>query len=223
MSLQKILFVTLICFICANVYSQRRYGDGDYNRIGITGGLAIFDINTDDFITESRTGFIGGFTTRGSYRNNFDLIYGINFVSNEIGVSAIGTGTNIGDQQFIIYTIIGAQINFLVSYNIVKPYLSIEVGPMLQVNGNMKLKNDRFADYNIDGYTNLTAEDIQDISPINGLGYAGLSVGLKSFKLSGGYQYGFTNTFAKLNDKNLKNEDFKGNIGKIVIAATVYF
>ncbi len=210
--------------MASNIYSQRRYGgDGNYNRIGITGGATIFDITTDDFITESRTGFTGGFTTRGAYRNNFDLIYGINFVSNEIGISATGTGTELGDKQFIDYTIIGAQINFLVSYNIAKPYFSIEAGPMLQVNGNMKLKSNRFANYNIDGYTNLSAEDIQDISPINGLVYGGFTVGVKSFKLSAGYQYGFTNTLAKLNDNNLENEDFKGNISKIVLAATIYF
>jgi hypothetical protein len=55
MSLLKPIFVTvLFLFVIQFGYSQRNYDD--YNKLGITGGVSFFDINTTDLITEQGTG-----------------------------------------------------------------------------------------------------------------------------------------------------------------------
>jgi hypothetical protein len=225
MTIKHIIFVTVAVCFCTVSQAQRNTGYDNYNRIGIQGGLSIFDIKTNDLITESRTGVTGGFTTRGAFRNNFDFIYGLNFLSNQIrvrGVNSLPTG-GVLDTQLIDYTIIGAQINFLLSYNIVKKHLSIEAGPMLNVNSKMELKNEQFENYIIEGYTTITAKNVEDISTFNGVGYVGVTAGLESFRIIVNYQYGFTNILGNLNKKNLENKNFKGNSSTATVAAVIYF
>ena len=220
--LKNLLFVTL--FLCSIHISQAQRNYDDYNRLGLNGGFAISSITTDDLTTETGSGFIAGFTTRGSFRNNFDLIYGISFASEQVKVLARGVSPSDGlNEQYLEYTISGAQLNFLGSYNIVKHHLSIEFGPILQVNGKMKLQQERFGDFIVDGYTTVRAEDIQDISKIGLRAAAGITAGLESFRVSAQYQYGVTNTLNKLNDQNLENSNFEGHTSTILIAAIVYF
>ncbi|QIE59895.1 hypothetical protein G5B37_10055 [Rasiella rasia] len=219
--LKNVLFVTLLFFVFSTAIAQRNYDD--YNRIGIQGGVSLFDISTSDFVTEQQTGFAAGFTTRGSFRNNFDLIYGLTFASNQIGIMGRPLTTSPLDVQSIKYTIPSVQLNFLGSYNIVKHHFSIEFGPILNVNGKMKLDSDRFENYIIDGYTTLRAQDIQDISPINFHVMGGATVGLESFRISAQYQYGVSNMLSKLDDKNLENDSFEGHSSTILLMAVVYF
>lgn len=220
MSLLKPIFVTvLFLFVIQFGYSQRNY-DG-YNKLGITGGVSFFNINTTDLITEQGTSFFGGFTARGAFRNQFDLIYGVNFISSNIGVSARDISGL--DQQSLEYVIQGAQINFLGSFNIVRNHLSFEFGPLLQVNGKMKLQSDRFEGYIIDGYNTITARDIEDITKVNFRVLGGITAGIEGFRLSAQYQYGVTNMLSALNDKNLENTNFKGNSSTIVLGAVIYF
>ena len=224
MSLRIFCFVSITLVISTTALAQRNYND--YNRIGVQGGVSLFDIKTSNFVTEQQTGFVAGFTTRGSFRNNFDLIYGLTFFSNKIGVSGAPTAGSNMNRQFITYTIPNVQINFLGSYNIVKNHLSIEFGPIVNVNGNMTVDSERLENYILDGYTTLRAKDIEDISPFNFHVMGGATVGLESFRLSAQYQYGVTNMFGKLEDQNLENpsgEEFKGNSSTIVLLAVVYF
>ncbi len=226
MSLKNLLFVTFSVLLFQQSYSQRNYDE--YNRLGINGGLTLFDISTSNFNTEQGAGFMAGFTTRGSFRNNFDLVYGINYYNTEIGILARGQGTNSGafNQQYVPYTIQSAQLNFLGSYNIIKHHLSLEFGPILNVNGKMKLKEDRYENYIVDGYTALRSGDIQDISKVNFHVMGGITAGLENFRISGHYQYGVTNMFNKLNDKDLEtngDKEFEGHSSTIVIAAVIYF
>ncbi len=219
--LRLLFFVTMALTMCATTLAQRNYND--YNRIGIQGGVSLFDINTSNFVTEQQSGFAAGFTTRGSFRNSFDLIYGLTFFNNKVGISgAPVAGSEIG-KQFITYSIPNVQINFLGSYNIVKHHFSLEFGPILNVNGNLKLDSDRLEDYILEGYTTLRAQDIEDISPINFHVMGGATFGLESFRLSAQYQYGVTNMLNKLNDQDIEGEDFKGNSSTIVLMAVVYF
>lgn len=197
--------------------AQRNY-DG-YNFLGIQGGITFFDIQTEDLVTQQREGFVAGFTTRGAFRNNFDLIYGISFQSSSVGVE----GHILLDTQNIGYTIQGAQINFLGSYNIVKKHLSLEFGPVFDINGKMKLDKKEFEDYILTGYETLAAKDIQEISRFNVRLAGGITAGLEHFRISAQYQYGVTNILGKLNDKGLKNEDFKGNSSTIILMGVIYF
>ena len=217
MSLKNILFVTFSLLIFQQSFSQRNF-DG-YNRLGLNGGITLFDISTSDFVTTQESGAMGGFTTRGAFYNNFDLIFGINYLSNNVGIQ----GSKGGDTQFIDYSIQSAQINFLGSYNIIKQHLSIEFGPILNINGKMKLKRSGFDDYIIEGYNTLRADEIQDISKINFHLTGGITTGLENFRLSAAYQYGVTNMLNKLNEKELENTDFEGHSSSIVILAVFYF
>lgn len=216
----RTIFLTAICFIIWHqIYAQRNYND--YNFLGIQGGITIFDIKTDDLVTVQKTGFIAGFTTRGAFRNNFDLVYGISFQSAAIGVlGSIFSGT---DSQNIGYTIQGAQINFLGSYNIIVKHLSLEFGPVFNINGKLKLDNEKFKDYVLRGHETLLAEDIQGISKFNVHLAGGLTAGLEHFRVYGQYQYGVTNMLGKLNDKDLENKNFKGNSSTILVGAVIYF
>ena len=223
MSLKNLVFVTISVLFFQQAIAQRNYEE--YNRLGINAGLALFDINTDHLNTRQGTGFMAGFTTRGSFRNNFDLIYGLNFYNAEVEIFARDLGGVSGalDNQYVPYSIQSVQLNFLASYNIVKHHLSLEFGPILNVNGKMKLKSERYESYIIDGYNALLAKDIQDISKINFHLMGGITAGLENFRISGHYQYGVTNMLKKLNEQGLENKDFEGHSSTIVIAAIIYF
>lgn len=219
MNFKQLIFVSFCLFLFQQTFAQRSYNG--YNFLGIQGGITFFDIQTDDMVTKQKEGFTAGFTTRGAFRNDFDLVYGISFQSSSVGVegsSLLGT-----DTQNIGYTIQGAQINFLGSYNIVVKHLSIEFGPVFNINGKMKLDKDEYEGYVLTGYNTLTAKDIQEISRFNVRLAAGLTAGLEHFRINAQYQYGVTNMLGKLNDKGLENEDFKGNSSTIILAAVIYF
>ncbi len=220
MSLKKIIFVILTFLFIQQAFSQRNFDH--YNRLGLTAGYSLFDISTSDLTTKQTGGLMLGFTTRGAFRNNFDLIYGLNFLNTKVEV--LGSNpTSFTDTQYIEYTIPSVQINFLGSYNIIKHHLSLEFGPVLNVNGKMKVDSERYEDYILDGYDTLKATDIEDISPVNFLVAGGITGGLESFRATVQYQYGVTNMLGKLNDKDLENTDFKGNSSNIIFALVVYF
>lgn len=219
MSLKFFFFVTFSIIIVNQSMSQRNYDE--YNRLGFTGGITFFDITTSDLKTKQGQSFMGGFTTRGSFRNNFDLIYGIGFYGTKVEILG-RDGTAPLQTQYINYTINSVQINFLGSYNIIKHHLSLEFGPVLNVNSKLKLDSDQFEDYVLDGYTFLKAKEIQDIGPINFHLLGGLTAGLESFRASVQYQYGVTNMLNKLNDKNIEYTDFKGNSATIILSVVIY-
>jgi hypothetical protein len=223
MSLKNLTFVTLAFLFIYTANAQRNFEE--YNKLGINGGYTLFDIQTSDLITKQAGGLMAGFTTRGSFRNQFDLIYGITFFNNKVDISGRSfSGVNGGfDQEFMEYTIQAVQINFLGSLNIIKHHLSMEFGPILNVNGRMKLDNDAYANYIVEGYTALKAKDIEDISKVNARLMGGITAGLENFRLMAQYQYGLTNMLKNLNDLELEYSDFKGNSSTVVMGATIYF
>jgi hypothetical protein len=219
MSLKKLFFVTLCFLFFQQTIAQRNYRG--YNLLGITGGITFFDINTDDLVTSSKEGFVAGFTSRGAFRNDFDLIYGLSFQSAKVAVEGNNiTGTSL---QNIGYTIQGVQLNFLGSYNFIKKHLSIEFGPVFNINGKMKLDQDEYENYILSGYNTTTAKDIENISKFNIRAAAGLTAGLENFRLSAQYQYGVTNMLSALNSRNLENDDFNGHSSTIVVSGVIYF
>ncbi|HPE82420.1 MAG TPA: hypothetical protein PLV43_01775 [Aequorivita sp.] len=217
MNFKQVIFASFCLFFFQQTFAQRNY-EG-YNFLGIQGGISFFDIQTDDLVTKQEMGFTAGFTTRGAFRNDFDLVYGLSFQNSSVGVE----GSLGGDIQNISYTIQGAQINFLGSYNIVMKHLSIEFGPVFSINGKMKLDRDEYEDYILTGYQELTAKDIQDISRFNVRLAAGLTTGLEHFRISAQYQYGLTNILGGLNGNDLENDDFKGNSSTIIVSGVIYF
>ncbi len=223
MSLRNLTFVTFIFFISLNINAQRNFEE--YNLLGIQGGYTLFDITTSDLTTKQTGGLMAGFTTRGSFRNQFDLIYGITFFNNKIEILGSQGGIIPGtvDNQFINYTIQAVQINFLGSLNIVKDHLSLEFGPLLNVNGKMKLDSDQFENYIVDGYSTIRASDIENISKVNFRAMCGLTAGLENFRVSAQYQYGVSNMLKNLNDLELEYSEFEGHSGTIVFSGVMYF
>ena len=75
---------------------------------------------------------------------------------------------------------------------LIKSFLTIDFGPMLQYNSPLELKDDKQKNYLITNYDALLAEDISKISQINFNGTVGLSAGYSHFRLKAQYIYGFT-------------------------------
>lgn len=219
MTFKIALTSALAFFLLQFSYGQRNYNG--YNFFGITGGISIFNINTKDFATAPQTGFIGGFTTRGAFRNNFDLIYGLSFSSAKLSVE--GRERQGSKAVDIDYMVQGAQINFLGSYNIIVKHLSLEFGPVFNINGKLKLDKDQYQESVLTGYEELRARDIQDISKFDVRLAAGLTAGLEHFRLGVQYQYGLLNPLEPLNDKGYEKDDFSGNTTTLLLAAVVYF
>lgn len=225
MCLRNLTFVTLLLFVSIALQAQRNF-EG-YNRLGFQAGMNLFDINSSDLTTRQGTGFMGGFTTRGSFRGAFDLIYGISFFGNELEVLAINTGdaSNRNVEEYIDYSMQAVQINFLGSLNVVRHHFSLEFGPVLNVNGKLKMKDeDEFGRYilAVDDAI-IRANEIQDISKVNVRAMGGFTAGLENFRVWAQYQYGVTNMLKNLNDKELAKSDFKGNSSTLVFGAVVYF
>lgn len=218
MSLKNLLFVTLLILFTQEAISQRNY-DGS-NFLGITGGYTMFDIMTSDFNTKQGGGFLGGFSTRGAFRNNFDLIFGLNYFTNNVEIFGAASPT---ETQYIDYNLQGVQLYVLGSFNIIENHLSIEFGPILNISSKLNLKTEQFEDYILDGYTTLEAKDIQDTAPVNFHLQGGITGGVRNFRVSAQYQYGVTNMLGKLNKNDLEYDNFKGNSSLILLAGTFYF
>ncbi|WP_395632206.1 PorT family protein [Flavobacterium sp.] len=188
-----------------------QYGSRDGNRIGISAGISQTTLFTNNFKASPGMGFAGGLSVRGNYYNNWSMIYGMQFFSNNFSLES-------SFNQDIKYNIQGVQVRILFSYNVVEDHVSLDFGPVLQVNG--KLKVDPTDENRILKGTLLAANQIVDISPVSGNFYLGCSAGSKTIRAVIFYEYGFTNILNKLNKddalQTLNNGDsFKGNLGSI--------
>ena len=213
--MKNLLFV---CVLATSLFSFGQYGYRDGNRIGISGGISNCTLFTSSFDAKPGSGFAGGLSVRGNYYNNWSMLYGMQFFSSSFSLGKDGVETR--ETEFNLQ---GVQIRLLFSYNIIQDHISLDFGPVLQVNG--KLSVNPSAENNVIKYNNITeasimAKDILDVSTIGGAFYLGASGGTKVVRLLVFYQYGFTNLFNKLNKNTdlttLNNrENFKGNLGTI--------
>lgn len=194
----------------------------EFNVIGVSGGLTLYDIKTDHFTTTGRESYMFGFQMRGNVYNNFDLMYGIAFYDTKIGVSASSAPVG-GNKEVLDYNLQSAQVSVLWGYKIVREHLSIEAGPVLNINGKLTLKDTQHEDYIIDGYTTLKAMDLEKISTVNFHLAGGLTAGFRNVRIFGQYQYGVTNMLNKLNSQNLEKNNFKGNSSLVTVGITAYF
>ncbi|MGL2965434.1 outer membrane beta-barrel protein [Flavobacterium sp. XGLA_31] len=204
---KKILL--LVLFSTTLGFAQYGYRDG--NRIGLSFGVSQTTLFTNNFNTKPEMGFAGGLSVRGNYYNNWSMIYGMQFFSNNFS-------TESTFNQKIKYNLSGVQIRLLLSYNVIEDHVSLDFGPVLQVNGKLKTDGSN-ANKTIKG-TMLKADQIVDVSPISGNFYLGCSAGSKTIRAVIFYEYGFTNILNKLNKnddlKPLNNGNtFKGNLGTI--------
>ncbi len=219
MKFKQSLFLSLFVLISYQISAQQNFGGQNY--LGITGGMTTYDIQTGDLVTKPGSGFAGGFTTRGAFFNDFDLVYGLSFQNSKLKVE--GRESQFSKAEDIGYTVQGVNINFFGSYNIIVSHLSVEFGPVFGINGKMNLDDKEMEDYLLSGYNTTTAKDIQDISKFDFRLAGGLTAGFEHFRFNAQYQYGLTNALGKLNDQNLENTNFKGNSSTIFLGAVIYF
>ena len=211
-----IVLITLVTF---SVNAQRGYKDS--NRIGIGAGLTQMDIYTDNLTVTPGNGWIGGFSVRGNYYNNWQMSFGMFFTDSNFSIPTTGALGNVKD---LSYKLSAVQIYLLPSYVISENHFNVEFGPVLQVNGKLAIDKTRENDVLVDQPT-LIAKDLTDITKINANIYVGLNAGVTNFRARLGYQYGLTNVFGNLrNNDNVKltGDKFKGNIGLISAQLTIY-
>lgn len=203
--MRKILFTLFFVFISITAFCQYKYRDS--NRIGISFGINQFTLNTDNFMTKPDLGWNAGLSMRGNFYNSWDMVYVIQFSENNFSVA---TNTLTLAQEDVNYKLASAQVSLQVSYKLVENHLSIEFGPIVQVNGKFNIDNSD--ENNVISGTTLLAKDIREISNFNFYPTVGITFGVRHFRANVSYQYGVNNMLENLNNKNL-GVNFKGNPG----------
>ena len=198
-----------IVFILISIAGFAQYNYRDANRIGIIFGVNQFTLNTSNFQTNAGSGWNGGLSVRGNFYNNWDMVYALQFSENNFTVA---TKSFFLANEAVNYKLSSAQISLQLSYKLIENHLSVEFGPLVQVNGKFKIDSNK-ENNNISG-TTLLAKDIVDISKFNFYPTVGITAGVRHFRVNVSYQYGLNNMLGNLNTKNL-GVNFKGNPGII--------
>jgi Outer membrane protein beta-barrel domain len=212
--IMKKLILALSFGLCSTL-TIAQYQNKDGNRIGITGGISQSTLLNSNFSAKPGIGFNGGLSVRGNYYNNWSMIYGMQFFQNRFSLETTTPTSLKKDTEF---SLAGAQIRLLLSYNVVKNHVSFDFGPVIQIND--KLKTDDADVNNIIKGTLLKASQLQEVAKVNGNVYVGVSGGTRRFRAIINYQYGVNNLFNKFNSDDALillngNNKFKGNIGTI--------
>lgn len=222
---KHILLVAIcIAFVTVSFAQPKNYNIK--NGIGLQGGVTQFDIITDNFETKKSTGFIGGLTASVDIPHRwYNVSYNIQLSENNIDINASPIGSLT--EEYVEYKMFTAQISFLFHIKLISNNITLDIGPMLQYNSDLELKDDSKEGYIVANYDSLLTKDITDISNFNANGAVGLSAGFSSFQLRAQYVYGFTNILGQLNDQDLSvgsNDDkFKGNQSLIAFTAILTF
>ncbi|KAB1066770.1 outer membrane beta-barrel protein [Tamlana haliotis] len=220
-----LLVVTILCFVTKS-FSQK----GQYqirNGFGISGGMSQYDINTDNFKTKAATGFLGGLRASVDLPHKwYNLSYGMQFSENQIEISGRPDQFSL-EEDYIKYKLLAVSLDLSLHVKLIKNYLMIDIGPMLQFNGPLEFKDEDQEGYFINNYDHLTAKDITKLSKFHMNGVVGASVGVRNFMLKGQYIYGFTNILNKLNKEKVDNSGgkskFEGHQQMLTLSAIVTF
>lgn len=197
------------------VFAQYNYRDS--NRIGVFVGMNQFTLITDSFDTKPDTGWNAGLSVRGNFYENWDIVYAIQFSENNF---LVATKNLVLLDEDVKYTLPSAQVSLQFSYKIIPDHLSLEIGPIFQLNGKLKIDNED--ENNIISGTPLLAKDIVEISKFNFYPVAGITFGVKHVRLNFSYQYGLFNTLGNLNYENL-GVNLKANPGIANGNLIIYF
>jgi hypothetical protein len=203
--MKKLYFTSVLILVVCTVFAQ--YGYRDSNRIGVTFGVNQLTMNTDNFQTKPDLGWNAGLSVRGNFYDNWDMVYALQFSENNFSVATRKLNVQNVD---VNYKLASAQISLQLSYILVENILSVEFGPIVQVNGKFKI--DYEDENNTINGTVLLAKDIVDISKFNFYPTVGITAGVRHFRFNVSYQYGINNMLDNLNTKQL-GVNFKGNPG----------
>lgn len=213
----KNFIAILITFVTFSTAAQ--HGHRDSNRIGISGGITQLSLFSEQFNAKPGQGWVGSLSLRGNYYNNWQMVYGMNFTDSSFSLQSL-TGKEID------YKLSAVQVQLVGSYMVIENHLTLEIGPVLQINGKLKVDKDDELLLLKDSPA-LTAKDITKINQINGNIMAGITAGVKNFRLNVNYQYGFNNIMNSLNKKDdltvlNGNQRFRANIGMLSAMLTLY-
>ncbi|WP_299108229.1 hypothetical protein [uncultured Winogradskyella sp.] len=209
----KSILLVVICILFVTISYAQRKNYKIKNGIGLQGGVTQFDILTDNFETKANTGFIGGMSASVDLPHRwYNVSYTMQLSQNHVDINAskIGLLTN----EFVEYKMFTADISFLFHIKLISNNLTLDVGPILQYNSELELKDESKEGYIIIGYNSLLTEDIRKISNFNANGAVGLTLGVRRLFIRAQYIYGFTNMLGKLNNQDLNigtSDKFKGN------------
>lgn len=223
MLLNRYILLLGILLFSTQGFSQR-YPKDTYNSLGMQAGINYGGLVSNDLKFSRQTGFTAGLSTRANIYNNFIFLYGLSYFQYNTGMEVIPEGsTRLTEANF---ETTGVQINFFVGHKIIGDYLSIEGGPVLQINSKFT-PEEGLEDARISGY-NLVASDLESISKLNFAVSGGLSAGISRLKLFLQYQYGLSNMFRNLNPEETGGEgtrvtNLKGRLGLATAGIVFYF
>lgn len=203
----------IILLLFATTIGSAQYGYRDSNMIGITLGLNQFNVNTSDFETKPGDGWNIGLSMRGNAFNDWDAIYGLQFSEYNFKVATLN---QFMSERETNYKLSCANVTFQLSYKFIENHLSVEFGPMVQINGKLAIdENDE--DYIVKDNPGVLAKDLTDISNVTVYPVVGLTAGVRNVRLNVTYQYGINNMFGKIDG------DFKGNASVVNGNIIFYF
>lgn len=222
------ILLVALCFSFVTLVHGQHKNYNIVNGFGIQGGITKVDILTDNFETQSNTGWLGGMSATVDIPHRwYNVSYSIQFSENNFDIFGrpdilISTDEPI---EFKMFTV---QVALLAHVKLIGSNVTLDAGPMLQYNSDLELNDENQADYILTNYDNLTAEGILAVNKFNIDGTVGITAGYDSFKVRAQYIYGFTNMFNKLNSKDLdttgSNESkFKGNLSMLAFTAMFTF
>ncbi len=221
MKKQLNLLVAILLLFVTNTFAQRPNYDIK-NFIGLHGGITQFDIITDNFTTEKQNGFIAGLTGIVNVPHKwYDVSYGIQFSQNNLNI--LGGVTDVDGDESLEYKLSAVQLALFMHAKILRQNLTIDFGPVIQANGFLELKDKAQEEYFVNGFDDLNAIDLRDISKFNINGAIGATAGFNNFRVRAQYQYGLTNMLNKLNDLEIGDTEFKGNQSQVIFTAMVLF
>ncbi|WP_417855962.1 hypothetical protein [Xanthomarina gelatinilytica] len=227
MQKRQLIVLVAICmgFVTMSFGQHTRYKIK--NGFGIYGGITQYDIITDNFNTKKGNGWQAGASATVDIPHKwYNVSYTIQLSENHIGIAARPLPISLSE-EFVDYKIFTAQIALLMHVKLINSFLTIDVGPMIQYNGDMEMDDKKYENYIINNYNNLLAKDLNDISNFNIDGAIGASAGFGFFRLKAQYIYGFTNMLNKLNDSDLdltgNDKKIKGNQSMFAFTAMITF
>ena len=220
-----ILLVALnILFVTIGSAQPRNYEIKNGFYIG--GGVTQFDIISDNFETNQGSGILVSMGIGADLPHKwYNISYNIQLAENKFELSGRMSDDVTGNEA-IEYKVFTAQLGLIMHVKLIGAYLTLDLGPQLQYNGDLELTDNVQESYFINNYESLQASDIKEITNFNVNALGGVTASFGAFKLRGQYIYGITNMLNKLNDQDLNsgnNSEIKGNQGMLTLAAFIVF
>lgn len=223
MNLNYFLIILALLLSVNTVFSQRKLPANSFNRVGVQGGVAYGKITSNDLDFDYGTGYTVGFSTRATAGDHFLFMYGINFfkAKTSMGVREINTL----EPGKIDFNLSGAQINFFLGYRILGEYLSVELGPILQLSGKLS-PDEGDENYWLRDY-DTNVEVLEKVSKANMSLAAQVSAGFPKLKLWVQYQYGISNMFGDIelqatSEQGSAIEDPRGTMRMVTAGIALY-